>query len=707
MKYFFYGFIFLFSVGIAHSQVNSHSNSGNFHEVTIMVDTLVFSYTKDHILLRGDKYLPFYYSKEETVAEFKFYPNPTDNVHKIDLSYSTDFDIIDSVFKLNDYFKFKIKFKNLTKSQFLSINFVLHENNLKEIPCELRLLPLTKTTVNFYPKEDDLYIGEEKEFELLTNNIDNIKVNNAFTTGKDINYRTDIVNGQLRLHLLPNKLGEHEVAIDIQTANPFLDEKKNLKYNLPPVKQKFKVKGNRLAFLKTDLNDITLDDTTQKQGVEVQLDASRLLQLQKTYRIDNKEAPGGALVAEIFTKSYLSNGKILCIVRPYTFHKLSDGYLYIKNGDEALCISNFTITPRTTITSISILHEGGRRDGNIYPGETAELRIEGLALNKAVFKFEALTLLPSDSLIKSETVQTFKVLAPSNITEREIDIYNRSEKTGRFISLVEFQQPHQFTFVNINYGLGPMPISSMPQTVLYSHTIRDIDLSFAYDKIDINGRLFGKQYIDVEITVSNARGDLVEIKKIDNLLVCPGEDSPRFAFYKDKACNNSPISLNSILGRKTYDLDGWSKIEIVFSHDKDKHNGEGFTKKIEIYLQRHYKFDTEVSFPGGLLIKKSNEDSFSPFGGISLAIIQQMSFYHPEKINRYRPYKVGVGVLANNAFNFSSNASDRDVGVVLLGSLLPTRRDVKLTFPLFVGGGYFLGSGTLFFLVGPGIYINF
>ena len=706
MKYFFCAIVLLIFPLSVFCQNLSHSPITYFHDITIQVDTLEFSFSKDHVAIKGEKYISFFYSREETVAEIKLFPTNAENVRKIDISYSTDYDIIDSVFKSNDYFKFKVRFKNLTKTQFLSLNLTLHEQNLKEIPYELKLLPVTKTIVNFYPKEEDLYIGEEKEFELVTNNLDNIKVNNTFTTNKDINYRTTIVNGQLKLHLLPNKLGDNEAVIELQTINPYLDDKKNLKYSLAPIHQKFKVRGNRLAFLKTDITDITLDDTTQKKGIEVQLDFSRLLQLQKTYRIDNKETAGGALVAEIFTKSYLSNGKILCIIRPYTFHKLSDGYLYIKNGDDALCISNFIITPKTTITSVTVLHEGGKRDGSIFPGETAEVRIEGLALNKAVFKFEALNQLISDSLIKTETVQTFKVQALTNITEKEIDIYNRNDKTGRFISLVEFQQPHQFNFININYGAGAVPLTSLPQTILFPHTIKDIDISFAYDKLDINGKLFGKQYVDIDITVSNAKGDLIEIKKFDNVLVCPGEDSPRFAFYKDKTCNNAPLSFNSLLGRKTYDLDGWSKIEIVFSHDRDRHNGEGFTKKIEIYLQRYYKFDTEVSFPGGLLIKRANQNNFSPFGGISLAIIQQMSFYHPEKINRYRPYKIGVGVLANNAFNFSSDNQDRDVGIVLLGSLLPTRRDVKLTFPLFVGGGYFLAGGTFFFLVGPGIYVN-
>jgi hypothetical protein len=87
-------------------------------------------------------------------------------------------------------------------------------------------------------------------------------------------------------------------------------------------------------------------------------------------------------------------------------------------------------------------------------------------------------------------------------------------------------------------------------------------------------------------------------------------------------------------------------------------------------------------------------------------MIAQFSFYHHEKFAKYRPYKIGAGFLALNAFNFSDNADNRDVGLVILGSLYPTTRDVKLTFPLYVGGGYLLKDQKWFFLIGPGIRVK-
>jgi len=676
-----------------------------FKDIVLLIDTLKFTQQKNSINFKGDKYLAFEYFVDNPSCEVRLYPYSMENIQKITLAPSGDFELIDSVFRSQDYFRFKVRFANLNQTQFTNFNFTIFQIPLKETTCEVRLLPYFNTQVSFNPKDDELYVGEERTFELISNNPENIRINPIPTSGKDIDYRTELVGKQLRLHLLPNKLGEAELQLELSTYNPYI-EKDKIHYQLPVIKRKFRVKGSRLAFLNTDIREITLDEQTQKEGIEIQLEYNRYFSLNKTYRIENQEKAGGMLVAEIFVKSFLNNGKILCILRPYSFHRISDGYLYVKNGDEPISITNFNVTPKTIINNIIILHEGNRRETAFYPGETVDVRIEGLALHKANFRFDGLNVLTSDSLIRTENVHTYKLQVPINIAKKEVEIYNRGEKIGRSIPVNEYQRPHQLNFVNINFGSGKNVITDLPQTVLHPHIIRDIEISFTPDKID-EQRLFGKQYISVDITIFNARGDLVELKRINNILVCPNENSPRFAFYNDKQCNKTPISLNTILARKTYDLDGWSKIELVFSHDKDKYGGDGFVKKVEIILQRRVRFDTEVTFPGGLLIKRADRPDFSPFGGISLAIMQQLSFYDPDKINRFRPYKVGIGILANNAFNFNPNATNRDIGIVMIGSLYPTRRDVKLTFPLFAGMGYFLSAKAWFFLIGPGIFVSF
>ncbi|MEP4599258.1 MAG: hypothetical protein ABJZ92_23835, partial [Cyclobacteriaceae bacterium] len=133
-------------------------------------------------------------------------------------------------------------------------------------------------------------------------------------------------------------------------------------------------------------------------------------------------------------------------------------------------------------------------------------------------------------------------------------------------------------------------------------------------------------------------------------------------------------------------------------------------KKIQVYLKRRYNFDIDVSFPGGLLIlKKANgERDFANFSGVSFAMLAQFSFYQEGKIAKYQPYKIGAGFIAIDAFNFSENAQNRDVGLVVIGSIYPSSgANRKLTFPLYAGFGFLMKEEKFFSLIGPGIRVRF
>jgi hypothetical protein len=510
---------------------------------------------------------------------------------------------------------------------------------------------------------------------------------------------------------MPHDLGRKTLKIKPQTVKPFLDKNRNITYQLPVIEKRFEIKGSRLKFLSLDKKEVTLDDAGRQKGIEVMLDNNWAMQLQKTYRIEDQEAPGGALIAELFTRSTLTNNRILCWLRVFNYHRLSEGYLYIKDGDEAKFITNFNITPKTTLRSISIMHEGGDWTTNlaVNPGETINLKIEGEGLHKARFQFDDLTDITSDSSLRTEETAMYKLKVPLNIQRKRIGIYNRAVNTGYALTIREFQRARPFDFITLNYGEVPRKVSSLPEgPMFYNHTIRDVVFSFNPNLLDSNTKLYGKQYLDFEIRITNSRNELIDQRTIEDVLICPGENSPRHAFYADKQCFHGDLSLNNIIGRKTYDLDDWSRILITVRHDREKHGEEGSSKKIDLILRKKTRFDVDVSFPGGLLIKKQNQPGYGDFGGISMAMIAQLSFYHPEKIARFRPYKIGVGFLAMNAFSFgtSDRPTTRDVGAVILGSIYPTQRDVKLTFPLFVGGGYFLSEEKWFYLLGPGIRLR-
>jgi hypothetical protein len=529
--------------------------------------------------------------------------------------------------------------------------------------------------------------------------------------GKDIDYRVTEQNGVLRLHLLPVTLGRKTVHIQLQANKPYLDPGKKLNYNLPVIEKIFEVKGSRLKFLSLDAKEVTLDENARQKGVEVTMENHWSLATQKTYRIEDQEAPGGALIGEIFIRKALTNNRVLCWLRPFNYHRISEGYLYIKDGDEARYITNFSITPKTTIRSISIMHEGGDWTTNlsVSPGETINLKIDGEGLHKARFHFDDLTDITSDSTLRTEETAVYKLKVPVAIKRKKINIYNRAVYTNYSLNVKEFQRARPFDFVTLNYGFEPTKVSTLVEgPIFYNHTIRDVVFSFNPNLIDSDAKLYGRQYLDFDIRITNSRNELVDQRTIEDILICPGDNSPRAAFYADKQCFTGNLSLNNYIGRKTYDLEDWTRIVITIRHDKEKHGDEALTKKIEIVLRKKSRFDIDVSFPAGLLVKKQGENGYGDFGGISMAMIAQFSFYHPEKIARFRPYKIGAGFLAFNAFNFTNNVNvDRNVGVVILGSISPTTRDVKLTFPLYLGGGYFLGKDQpWFYLLGPGIRVR-
>ncbi|MBN1183097.1 MAG: hypothetical protein JXB49_12460 [Bacteroidales bacterium] len=673
----------------------------------VHTDTLQFTWPDHAINVKGSNVLPLFYSSENEICEVQFWLSNKEAA--VRLLSTADFTIIDSLVNIGEYYRFKVKFQNLTQSRFLKFSFQVTSDTESKIQ-DIALQPFTSTTAQFIVNDNELFIGEEKIIEIVSNNPDNIRYNNEWKRLQDVSYRVDKNNGRLFLHLVPEKTGNISISLPLSVNQPAMSASKKFVYDLPPLTGSFAVNASRLQFLSVDKKEITYDVNARGEGIELQIDDSRLLQIQKTYRVEEQEEAGGALIAEIFTKQKLANGKVLCTVRPYNYHRISEGYLYIKDGDIARFITNVSITPATSVTKISMLRSGGewKESNTIYPGETVEIRLEGEGLHKANFYFEGLEQVVGDSLLKNESQITYSIKVPLNIPLKSINIYNDKEATGKTLRVSEYQKPRDFDYIFLYYGDKNRRVSAIRGPILYEKTVKDVVLSVNPDIIDEDA-LYGRQFLDIEVRILGKKNELIEIRNFDNLIFCPGEKSPRFNFYPTKGCLNDDISLNKYLSRKTYDLEDWSRIVIKISDEKDKYGEEGFEKEVELLLKKKYSFDVEVSFPAGLITISKQEDGQMGFGnlsGISMAMIAQFSFYHPEKIARYRPYKVGAGFLAFNAFNFSDNVEDRDVGIVALGSLYPTTRDVKLSFPLYMGGGYFLKDQQWFFLIGPGIRVK-
>jgi len=693
--------------------INLNAQNNYFKDIQIRIDSNNYFLSMDAIPFQGSSHLAFQYNRPEQIAIINIYPNNDirDQIEELRLMPSGDYDMIDSMYLFdNSFYQIKLKFTNLNESKFLKFVFGLKlSNHTKEIFIPVYLLPYTATHADLKIDDNQLFVGEQKSFVITSNNVNNIIANNTWVENENIDYRLSIEDGKLLLHVLPHKTGKFTVNIDINTRQPYVRDNQII-YALPVISQTFQVKSSRLRFLSLDVDEVEITSPDNEQ-IQVQIDDHAGLQLNKTYRIESKEEPGGELYGELFVRRYLSNNRVLAWLRTYKYHQQSEGYLYIKDGDVAHYITNFNIVPKTKIEKVSVLRQGKDWSNSltVYPGETIMAKIEGESVHRANFQFSSAEIISSETGVKNSTRREYEIKIPINIVESKIEILNNGEPTNFELKVSEFQKPREFDFITINYGAGKKVVSGIDNPILYENTIQDVVVNFDANKIDQGDQLYGKQYLEIGVQITNKSNELIEIQKIENVVVCPGENSSRYEYYTSGNCQMNSIQLNQILRKKTFDLPEWSKIEITFKHQKAKYGGEGREKTIEIYNKKSYSFDIEVSFPAGLIeIAKPEEgnDKIGNLTGISMAALAQFSFYHKEKIARYLPYKVGIGFLAINAFDFRATESQRDLGIVILGSLYPTTKDVKLTFPLYFGGGYYLNKEKLFFVVGPGIRLR-
>jgi hypothetical protein len=681
-------------------------------EVSLRTDTASYQLSRHAVALQGETALYFWFRRDDETVELRLEPEKL--AGPLRLLRSPDYQQLDSLSREADgSYRTRLKFVDLTSSHFLRLVVTEAVAGPGQVAQRetVALLPLARTTVALRRSDDELYVGEEKVLELTSSNSRNVHATGEWVRGADFDYRLVAEpNRGLRLHVLPNQLGRRTLVVRLQTERPTLQPGGHLSYLLPVLKQEFNVKASRLRFLSPDKRSVTLDELSRRRGVELILDNGRSFELRRTYRLEDQEEPGGALIAELFTRQYLANDRVLCYLRPYNTHRQTEGYLYLKHNDQAQYITNLDITPKTTISSVQLLHRGGEWTSSltVNPGETVDVRLEGEGLQKGRFYFEDLPIIPSDSSVRTDTRAVYRLQVPVNYDKRKSLIYNTGQPTGQALSIRELQRPHPLDFINVSYGEAARQITRLDGPVLYNGTIRDVVFQFRPEAIDADNFLFGKQYLSFDVRLLNPKGELIEMRSLDNVLVCPGFNSPRAAFYQDKLCRTDPLSLNSLLSRKTYDLDDWSRIVVTIKHNAGQYGGEpGYTQTVELVLRRRLKFDIDVSFPAGLLTRKQGDTGYGDFGGISLATLAQLSFYSPDKINRLRPYKVGAGFVALNAFNLSQNSSvNRDLGIVILGSVYPTRREARLTFPLYLGGGYLLSAGKWFYLLGPGIGVR-
>ena len=680
-----------------------------FIDMELRVDSTTYSWQDNALLINGKTQLPFFYDLDNAVAEVTFILAGYADADNISLRYSNDYTLIDSVLVIDNRMRFKVKFNNLTEADFLKFIFKEDIDSSASHFYDIFLFPYTDSNLQILPSNTDFFIGEEQILEISVNNINNVIVSNKLVNEEKINYLIRKENDHLVIHLLPKHKGFYTLNVSLPLQKPRLWNQKYL-FNSSPIIKRIEIKNGKLGFLNINQPEITPSEDT-KTAISIQIDNDEKLTLEKTYRIEDQEEPGGALIAELFTQSSLSNGKVLSTLRTYAYHRKSEGYLFIKSNDQALFVTNFDITPRTKIKNIYIQRPGRNweKSNKIYPGENINVRLEGEGLHKAKFTFDGTIQQQYDTLLNNENNLQFRISVPINISSNTIPIFNNNRPSGETLEVLQYQRPKTLDFVIIDIDGNDYTVSSLNKPIYYEQTITDLLIRFENSIIDYADKIHGKQFLEIGVQIRNKEGNIIELYEFDDLVICTGDNSPRADKYDKSDCSDNVINLNNYIKNKTSKLPEWAQIELDIRHRKDANDAVRYNQKVNVVLKRANSFDIDVSFPAGLLVLKFNKQSnFANFGGVSLAMMAQMSFYQPGKIAEYKPYKIGAGFIFVNAFNFSESAVlSRDVGLVVLGSIYPISREKKLTFPLYAGFGYFLQEKAPFFMLGPGIQVRF
>ncbi|NJK93978.1 MAG: hypothetical protein HC905_02760 [Bacteroidales bacterium] len=190
--------VLILMIGLTLTELFSQESVKLIRDLSLKIDTGRYYLSRHTVDQNGERKLYFSFQREDEVCELNIYPADKDKIKGIQLLGAADFVTLDSlVFVNNEYYRIRLRFVNLFKSQFLNFTFSANVEGVeKPVLEEVKLLPFTQTKLAFGPVNDDLFIGEEKVFELITNNLKNIRITNEWSKDQDINYRVVEENGK-------------------------------------------------------------------------------------------------------------------------------------------------------------------------------------------------------------------------------------------------------------------------------------------------------------------------------------------------------------------------------------------------------------------------------------------------------------------------------------------------------------------------------
>jgi hypothetical protein len=685
----------------------------NIPELTLRCDTIVYNEHNSSVRVSDKNAICFRTNDPREICEVTIRPGKQSGFRKIRLRPSSRFRIIDSLsLSGENTWKGKIRFNDLLASgqELIAIRALTDSGSTCEF--EYPVLPVMDPMIQLPASTIELMQDEEKVIELPVKNGFNIRSEANWISGKTLDYKISASQHSLQLTVRTHMAGSQSLVINLHTIKPILNSQLMASTELPPFVIGFYSRPFKLNYINCDKNKIYLDPGLTRTE-QVLMDYNHGLELNKSYRIEDRKEAGGGLVAEVYTQSQVENSsKIICRMRCYARHKTGEGYLFIKDGDKALFMTNLNILDRPEISSMLIRHEGAEWESSatVNPGETIDIRLEGKGLESAGLEFESCPDFRIDTSRSTEESLFISLRIPPGIVARKIGLYLNKHISAFELNVTEFLRPHPLDFVSINFGGRTRALDDpeLSHPVFLESTIADALLQFDPSKIDQPGDLYGKQYLTVKVELINNEEDLIEQEDF-KLCICPSTSGIRGLYYDRKGCNESPLSINDKLRHKTYSLDPFTQIIITIRHDESKYKeSDGFERKIRLFVKRSYKIDLQISFPTGLLYKSFGEVGIGNLSGLGICALAQINFYDENRPGKFRPYSLGAGFISLNTFNFNEGPNDRrDIGLIVAATVTPYKSKSKFSFPIYFGTGYLLKAAKGFIMVGPGVQVDF
>ena len=619
-------------------------------EFVIRNDTASYSSNSETFFYNGQSHFFVHVAKEKPVCELNIFPQIIDSIKTVWLVPSPDFNVIDSLrLTENKSFTGRIRFGDLSPSSFPQITIGIR---LTDGSTHYKEYKLFNYTIPFIENDKTIscFTGQECKTELVATHIDQLKIPIGWQQVDNVDYRFTIEGDHLFIIARSHASGVHDLSLNFQSIFTFPDNQNQLTNTIQRTIIHLISQPGKLSFLTCDTTVFYLN--TQNNIHNIIVNFSKELVIGRNYRIEEDQAANDGLVAELTPNVVIGNNqKILCKLHLYALHDFSQGNLLVKDGSDSHFLINLEIAPLPEVDRVWIDREGQDRTDilTVFPSEDVVVRFEGKGLRLAEFVFES-CFSKRDSLLTFDDVSVWHVHIPANIDLKNIGIRMNSHLIRFAFYLKENCRPHPLDFISLNYGYEPINCLSpeFDKPVTTKSPMRCMNLIFDPDKIDSAENLYGKQYLDVDIKIYSADNTLEEFQQVNDIVVCPGKNSPRNNFYDSKDCSSNIIDLNDYLLHKTYELDAWEKVEIILQHHTASYNEKGYRRKLTIIHQRYTTFSLQAGFPTGLVIKKfgTNEHTIGDLSGISVAFLGQMKFYDHNRINKARPYGLGFGILA-------------------------------------------------------------